>query len=73
MNFSILLRKEKLGFSLLILLALWTVWLGQGRAQTPDVPVLRVAPFQSQPSGDDGGDFVPGVVLVRLTETAAWA
>ena len=71
MNFSILLRKEKLGFSLLILLALWTVWLGQGRAQTPDVPVLRVAPFQSQPSGDDGGDFVPGVVLVRLTETAA--
>lgn len=55
----------------LLLLGLSMLWLGQGRAQTPDVPVLRVAPAQSQPKGDDSGTFVPGVVLVRLAESTA--
>lgn len=52
----------------LLLLALWGLWLGQGRAQAPDEPVLRIAPLQSQPNGDDSRAFVPGVVLVRLMD-----
>lgn len=69
MNFSVRLRKKKLGISLLILLALWGFGLGQGRAQTPGEPILRIAAFLSQPTDDPSHAFVPGVVLVRLAES----
>lgn len=64
---------KKMGIGLLLLLALWGLWLGQGRAQTADEPMLRISPLRSLPSDGHSPAFVPGVVLVRLADAPSRA